>query len=184
MTKEDVRAPAYRRSESSPAIRVSSTQDAQFAAESIAGRAGIPIVELTMTVPGAIELIADLSQNKPSVIVGAGTVLDLETARRCLDAGAVLNQPRTGSSHRRIRAWTKCRGDPRRPDTHRSHDGVERRRRLRKGFSLLTARWCSLYQSVKGALSPRTFDCFRRCQSGDRRFPFWPAQSPSASEEP
>jgi 2-dehydro-3-deoxyphosphogluconate aldolase/(4S)-4-hydroxy-2-oxoglutarate aldolase len=86
MTKEDVRT-RIQEVGIIPAIRVSSTQDAQFAAESIAG-AGIPIVELTMTVPGAIELIADLSRNKPSVIVGAGTVLDLETARQCLDAGA------------------------------------------------------------------------------------------------
>ena len=37
-----------------PAIRVSSAQDALFAAETISG-SGIPIVELTMTVPGAIE---------------------------------------------------------------------------------------------------------------------------------
>jgi 2-dehydro-3-deoxyphosphogluconate aldolase/(4S)-4-hydroxy-2-oxoglutarate aldolase len=70
-----------------PAIRVSSTQDALFAAESVAS-GGIPIVELTMTVPGAIEVIAHLARSAPQVIVGAGTVWDTETARRCLDAGA------------------------------------------------------------------------------------------------
>jgi 2-dehydro-3-deoxyphosphogluconate aldolase/(4S)-4-hydroxy-2-oxoglutarate aldolase len=50
---------------------------------------GIPIVELTMTVPGAIEVIAQLvkSMNRDA-LVGAGTVLDAETAQRCLDAGA------------------------------------------------------------------------------------------------
>jgi 2-dehydro-3-deoxyphosphogluconate aldolase / (4S)-4-hydroxy-2-oxoglutarate aldolase len=70
-----------------PAIRVSSPEDARFAAEAIAA-AGIPIVELTMTVPGAIEVIAGLRQQYPDVLVGAGTVHDTDTARRCLDAGA------------------------------------------------------------------------------------------------
>jgi 2-dehydro-3-deoxyphosphogluconate aldolase/(4S)-4-hydroxy-2-oxoglutarate aldolase len=70
-----------------PAIRVSSAQDALFAAETISA-SGIPIVELTMTVPGAIDAIAHLARNSPEVIVGAGTVWDTETARRCLDAGA------------------------------------------------------------------------------------------------
>jgi 2-dehydro-3-deoxyphosphogluconate aldolase/(4S)-4-hydroxy-2-oxoglutarate aldolase len=50
---------------------------------------GIPIVEMTMTVPGAIDLIAQLVRSVGSeVLVGAGTVLDAETAQRCLDAGA------------------------------------------------------------------------------------------------
>ena len=70
-----------------PAIRVSSPEDALFAAEAVAS-GGIPIVELTMTVPGAIEVIAHLVRNGPELIVGAGTVWDMETARRCLDAGA------------------------------------------------------------------------------------------------
>jgi 2-dehydro-3-deoxyphosphogluconate aldolase / (4S)-4-hydroxy-2-oxoglutarate aldolase len=70
-----------------PAIRVSSPQDAMFAAETVC-RSGIPIVEVTMTIPGAIEVITELAQNNPTVIAGAGTVFDLETARRCLDSGA------------------------------------------------------------------------------------------------
>jgi 2-dehydro-3-deoxyphosphogluconate aldolase / (4S)-4-hydroxy-2-oxoglutarate aldolase len=70
-----------------PAIRVSSAQDALFVAEAISD-SGIPIVELTMTVPGAIDAIAHLTRNSPDLIVGAGTVWDTETARRCLDAGA------------------------------------------------------------------------------------------------
>ena len=41
-----------------------------------------------MTVPGALEVIAELARNNLDVIAGAGTILDLETARRCLDAGA------------------------------------------------------------------------------------------------
>ena len=70
-----------------PAIRVSSGDDAHFAAESVA-RGGIPIVEITLTVPGAVELIAHLVRYHPKIIVGAGTLLDTETARRCVDAGA------------------------------------------------------------------------------------------------
>jgi 2-dehydro-3-deoxyphosphogluconate aldolase/(4S)-4-hydroxy-2-oxoglutarate aldolase len=70
-----------------PAIRLSSTQDALFAAEAISST-GIPIVEVTMTVPGATKVISELARNHPEVAVGAGTVLNLENARRCLDAGA------------------------------------------------------------------------------------------------
>lgn len=70
-----------------PSIRVASSEDAIFAAETIC-RSGIPIVEVTMTVPGAIEVITELARSNPKVIAGAGTVSDLETARRCLDSGA------------------------------------------------------------------------------------------------
>jgi len=70
-----------------PAIRVSSAEDALFVAEAISA-SGIPIVELTMTVPGAIDAIGRLARNNPDMIVGAGTVWDTETARRCVDAGA------------------------------------------------------------------------------------------------
>jgi 2-dehydro-3-deoxyphosphogluconate aldolase/(4S)-4-hydroxy-2-oxoglutarate aldolase len=41
-----------------------------------------------MTVPGAIDVITDLAKRHPDMIVGAGTVLDQETARRCVGAGA------------------------------------------------------------------------------------------------
>jgi len=50
---------------------------------------GVPIVEVTMTVPGAVKVIAQLSKSMgQEVLIGAGTVLDSEDARRCLDAGA------------------------------------------------------------------------------------------------
>lgn len=70
-----------------PAIRVSSGDDAHFAAEAVT-KGGIPIVEITMTVPGATELIAHLVHYHPKMVVGAGTVCNLETARKCVDAGA------------------------------------------------------------------------------------------------
>lgn len=71
-----------------PVVRAASAREAAMAAEAVhAG--GIPMVEITMTVPGAIELIALLARSgPPGVLIGAGTVLDAETARRCMDAGA------------------------------------------------------------------------------------------------
>jgi 2-dehydro-3-deoxyphosphogluconate aldolase/(4S)-4-hydroxy-2-oxoglutarate aldolase len=72
-----------------PAVRTPSAEDARFAAE-IVNRGGIPIVEITVTVPEAMEVIADLTHKIPELIVGAGTVLDIETAQRALDAGAAF----------------------------------------------------------------------------------------------
>ncbi len=72
-----------------PAARLSSAEDALFAAEAVCS-GGIPIMEVTMTVPGAIDVIEILARNRPELIVGAGTVLNVETARRCLDAGAMF----------------------------------------------------------------------------------------------
>jgi len=70
-----------------PSVRVAAAELALFAAETVYD-AGIPVVEITMTVPNAIDVIAQLSRNYPEFIVGAGTVLDTETAQRCIDAGA------------------------------------------------------------------------------------------------
>lgn len=70
-----------------PAVRVKEADLALFAAETV-NEAGIPIAEITMTVPGALDVIAKLAGRHPDFIVGAGTVLDAETAKACLDAGA------------------------------------------------------------------------------------------------
>jgi len=70
-----------------PAVRVYSEGEALFAAEAVCS-SGIPIVELTMTIPGAIGVIAQLMRYRTDIIVGAGTISDVETACRCLDAGA------------------------------------------------------------------------------------------------
>src|SRR6267143_226406 len=71
-----------------PVVRASSAGEARVAADAVC-QGGIPIVEITMTVPGAVEVIRELVKNCPSdVLIGAGTVLNPEAARRCLDAGA------------------------------------------------------------------------------------------------
>jgi 2-dehydro-3-deoxyphosphogluconate aldolase/(4S)-4-hydroxy-2-oxoglutarate aldolase len=70
-----------------PAIRAGSAQDALFAAGAIF-RSGIPVLELTMTVPDAPGVLADLRAGHPDCVVGAGTVLDAGLAKECLKAGA------------------------------------------------------------------------------------------------
>ena len=71
-----------------PVVRASSAKLAIAAVQAICD-GGIPIIEMTMTVPGAVDLIAQLCKNMGSdVIIGAGTVTDVKTAQRCLDAGA------------------------------------------------------------------------------------------------
>ncbi len=86
MTKERVRA-RIEELAVLPAVRAATADDALFAAEAVS-RGGLPIVELTMTVPKATELIARLVAKHPHMVVGAGTVLDIGTAKACLDAGA------------------------------------------------------------------------------------------------
>jgi 2-dehydro-3-deoxyphosphogluconate aldolase / (4S)-4-hydroxy-2-oxoglutarate aldolase len=69
-----------------PSVRVNAAELALFAAETVY-ESGIPVVEITMTVPNAVNVMTQLSRNYPDFIIGAGTVLDTETAKRCIDAG-------------------------------------------------------------------------------------------------
>jgi 2-dehydro-3-deoxyphosphogluconate aldolase/(4S)-4-hydroxy-2-oxoglutarate aldolase len=68
---------------------------------------GIRAIEVTMTVPRAIEMIAGIAPTLPGdVVFGAGTVLDADTARRAIEAGArfvvspVLRRDVIGECHR------------------------------------------------------------------------------------
>jgi len=71
-----------------PVVRASSAHQALLAVEAIRA-GGISIVEVTMTIPGAIEVIGQLAKTAGSdVLIGAGTVLDARTAQQCIDAGA------------------------------------------------------------------------------------------------
>jgi 2-dehydro-3-deoxyphosphogluconate aldolase / (4S)-4-hydroxy-2-oxoglutarate aldolase len=72
-----------------PAVRVPSAADALFAAETVF-KSGIPIVEITMTTPAAIDVVSQLIRKYPDSIVGAGTVLDIDTALACVQAGATF----------------------------------------------------------------------------------------------
>jgi 2-dehydro-3-deoxyphosphogluconate aldolase/(4S)-4-hydroxy-2-oxoglutarate aldolase len=88
MTREEIRARIIEIG-IIPAVRLYSESEALFAAEAICG-SGIPIVEVTMTIPGALGIIHELTRHHTGIIVGAGTIFDVETAGRCLDAGAAF----------------------------------------------------------------------------------------------
>jgi 2-dehydro-3-deoxyphosphogluconate aldolase/(4S)-4-hydroxy-2-oxoglutarate aldolase len=73
-----------------PVLRASSAEEALALAEAIA-EGGISAIEVTMTVPGAVEVIQTLiRQTGDRILIGAGTVLDPETARACMLAGAAF----------------------------------------------------------------------------------------------
>src|SRR6185312_3381974 len=70
-----------------PVLRASSVDAALKLAEAIAA-GGVTALEITMTVPGAIRVMRELSEKRPDILIGAGTVLDPETARACILEGA------------------------------------------------------------------------------------------------
>ncbi len=70
-----------------PVLRAESVDEAIGLAEAIAA-GGVTVLEVTMTVPGAIEVMRRLRKERPEILVGAGTVLDPETARVCILEGA------------------------------------------------------------------------------------------------
>jgi 2-dehydro-3-deoxyphosphogluconate aldolase/(4S)-4-hydroxy-2-oxoglutarate aldolase len=71
-----------------PVVRAASGEEALAVVEAIRA-GGIDVIELTMTVPGAVEVIRELAgRYGDEVLLGAGTVLDAETARACMLAGA------------------------------------------------------------------------------------------------
>jgi 2-dehydro-3-deoxyphosphogluconate aldolase / (4S)-4-hydroxy-2-oxoglutarate aldolase len=70
-----------------PALRPRSAAEALFVAEALA-EAGVPIVEISMAEPGALEVISRLMRHAAGMIVGAGNIFTADAARRCLDVGA------------------------------------------------------------------------------------------------
>jgi 2-dehydro-3-deoxyphosphogluconate aldolase / (4S)-4-hydroxy-2-oxoglutarate aldolase len=71
-----------------PVVRAESADQAMRAVEAIRD-GGLSVLEVTMTVPGAIHVIEKLADRYgDEALIGAGTVLDAETARACMLAGA------------------------------------------------------------------------------------------------
>ncbi|WP_353068691.1 bifunctional 4-hydroxy-2-oxoglutarate aldolase/2-dehydro-3-deoxy-phosphogluconate aldolase [Tunturibacter empetritectus] len=70
-----------------PVLRADSVEQALALADAIAA-GGVTVLEVTMTVPGAIEVMRRLAEQRPEILIGAGTVLDAETARMCILEGA------------------------------------------------------------------------------------------------
>jgi len=149
-----------------PGIRTSSAEDGRFAAESIA-QGGIPIVEITMTVPKAIDVIADMVRNSPNVIVGAGTVLNRAALFRC--RSRVSHKSRTQFEDRRVRRQRKHPSYRGRDDANRSDCRVAGGIRVGQGLSLCTDRGPRLHKGTKRSLSAGAHDRQRRCQPRDSR---------------
>ncbi|HMS38680.1 MAG TPA: bifunctional 4-hydroxy-2-oxoglutarate aldolase/2-dehydro-3-deoxy-phosphogluconate aldolase [Pyrinomonadaceae bacterium] len=71
-----------------PVIRASSEDEAWRVIDAIK-TGGIDIFEITMTVPNAVNLIEKLAKRfENEALIGAGTVLDAESAKKCIEAGA------------------------------------------------------------------------------------------------
>lgn len=70
-----------------PVLRAESEEQALGIASAIAD-GGVTVLEITMTVPGAIRVMSRLTKERPDILIGAGTVLDAETARMCMLEGA------------------------------------------------------------------------------------------------
>jgi 2-dehydro-3-deoxyphosphogluconate aldolase/(4S)-4-hydroxy-2-oxoglutarate aldolase len=70
-----------------PVLRAESVAKALALAEAIAA-GGVTCLEITMTVPGAMQVMRKLAETRPDILIGAGTVLDPETARMCILEGA------------------------------------------------------------------------------------------------
>ena len=90
MTATLTRADVMRRIEETGVVAVVRLTDAAVGREVanalMAG--GVTAIEITMTVPRAVELIEELSRTLPQALIGAGTVTDPDTARAVIDAGA------------------------------------------------------------------------------------------------
>ena len=71
-----------------PVVRATTADEAMRAIDAIR-EGGIPVLEITMTVPGAVKLIEEVAKRYgDAALVGAGTVLDPETATACIESGA------------------------------------------------------------------------------------------------
>jgi len=70
-----------------PVLRAESIDQALALAAAIAA-GGVTVLEITMTVPGAMQVMRKLAETRPDILIGAGTVLDPETARMCILEGA------------------------------------------------------------------------------------------------
>jgi 2-dehydro-3-deoxyphosphogluconate aldolase / (4S)-4-hydroxy-2-oxoglutarate aldolase len=71
-----------------PVVRAATVEEAALAVEAIAA-GGIPVVEITMTVPNAISVIREVAEQYGNkILIGAGTVTTEEQAESCLRAGA------------------------------------------------------------------------------------------------
>jgi 2-dehydro-3-deoxyphosphogluconate aldolase / (4S)-4-hydroxy-2-oxoglutarate aldolase len=70
-----------------PCARVKVGAQARFAAE-VLYAAGLPVLEIALTLPDAPKVIEEIAKQHPDLVLGAGTVLDEQEARQAIEAGA------------------------------------------------------------------------------------------------
>jgi 2-dehydro-3-deoxyphosphogluconate aldolase/(4S)-4-hydroxy-2-oxoglutarate aldolase len=71
-----------------PVVRAATVDEANRAVEAVCA-GGIPVVEITMTVPNAVSVIREVAQKyRDNVLIGAGTVTSADQAESCIRAGA------------------------------------------------------------------------------------------------
>ncbi len=131
---------------------------------------GIPIIELTMTVPGGVDAIAELSRSLPDVLIGAGTVLDAFTAQRCMKAGAqFIVSPGLIGEVLKFAHDQKRSDHPRSADADRSDQRLEVRLRSGEDFPLLQRGRPESHQSAEGSATAHLHDPDRRRKSVECR---------------
>ncbi len=136
-----------------PVLRAESVDKAMALASAIAD-GGVTVLEITMTVPGAIQVMRKLAEQRPDILIGAGTVLDAETARMCLLEGAqfvvspALNLKTIEMCHRVLGGRTAGRIDP-----DRDCDRVGGRSRCCEGVSGQCIGWRKVSHRPQGTAS-------------------------------
>lgn len=87
MTSREERCSALEECAVIAVVRLDSPDKLRGLVEAL-GAGGVTAIEFTMTMPGSLQALSSISPNYPDFLFGAGTVLDAETARKALDAGA------------------------------------------------------------------------------------------------
>jgi 2-dehydro-3-deoxyphosphogluconate aldolase/(4S)-4-hydroxy-2-oxoglutarate aldolase len=85
LTKDDVRA-CIEETGVVPLVCEASIEDALFIADALI-EAGIPIIEISVNAPDAMDVVSHLIKRAPTTIVGVGSIRNVDTARKCVDAG-------------------------------------------------------------------------------------------------
>ncbi len=135
-----------------PVLRAESESQALALASAIAA-GGVTVLEVTMTVPGAIRVMRRLAEERPDILIGAGTVLDPETARMCILEGAVCGEPGAQPEDDRDVPSLRRGGAAGCADADRDRDGVGGGRGRGEGVSGERAgRRRSTWKSVKAPL--------------------------------
>ena len=123
-----------------------------------------------MTVPKATELIAHLVEKHPNMVVGAGTVLDVKTARACLDAGAgFITSPGLDLEIVEFVVKQNVVVMPGALTPSEVMSAVKAGADFVKIFPCAQIGGVAYLRALKAAISPRFLYCRRRSEPADRR---------------